>query len=365
MAVDLTLEGPQDQRRITVAFRIILAIPHLLFASVLGALALVLIVIGWFAALFTARLPPGIHDVLGRILQYMAKVYGYALLLTDRFPSFRLGADPDDPVVLEIDPPVRHNRAAVLFRAILQIWAWTVLQVVTSGLAAIVFVAWLITLVAGRMPPSAHLAIAAILRYQLRTYAYVGLLTSDYPGGLFGDRHHQPSTPIGTEPELPLSPRITRLVLPRAARNLVILAVALGLVLQVINVAVSFSGFGDLGTAVEIAQRDDRLEERVDTYLGQLQACERTRLPCSEETARMRAELDDLQVDLVSMDLPDRALDEIGQVAAVVGEMHHLLDELAVANDDLERQTLRFRFGDQYLVLSRRMQALYEAVLDR
>ena len=50
------------------------------------------------------------------------------------------------------------------------------------------FIAWLITLVAGRLPASFHQAFTAVVRYWARYYAYWWMLTPAYPGGLFGDK---------------------------------------------------------------------------------------------------------------------------------------------------------------------------------
>ena len=51
----------------------------------------------------------------------------------------------------------------------------------------VMFVAWLIVLVAGRMPRPLHEALAAAVRYHIRVTGYFLMLTARYPGGLFGD----------------------------------------------------------------------------------------------------------------------------------------------------------------------------------
>ena len=49
------------------------------------------------------------------------------------------------------------------------------------------FIAWLVTLFAGRMPASLHLAYVAVLRFLTRYTGYWYMLTPAYPGGLYGD----------------------------------------------------------------------------------------------------------------------------------------------------------------------------------
>ena len=51
----------------------------------------------------------------------------------------------------------------------------------------VMFVTWLIVLIAGRMPRPLHEAIAAAVRYHVRVTGYFLMLTGRYPGGLFGD----------------------------------------------------------------------------------------------------------------------------------------------------------------------------------
>src|SRR5690348_16842471 len=178
--------GPAPQSRLTVAFRIFLAIPQLIVLWLLGVAAGVITIIGWFGALFTGRLPVFAADFLTGYLRWLSRVYAYNYLLTDVYPPFTLD-DADYPVRLAVTPgPL--NRLAVLFRFFLLIPCWIVQAVVTYGaLTIFLFVTWLIVLVKGQMPDAIHQALAAVLRYQVRTLGFAMMLTSAYPGGLFGD----------------------------------------------------------------------------------------------------------------------------------------------------------------------------------
>ncbi len=70
--------------------------------------------IAWFAALFTARVPEGLHDFIAGYLRYATRVWAYATIVGDPFPPF--GSGGSYPVDLEVDPPVRQNRWTVFFR---------------------------------------------------------------------------------------------------------------------------------------------------------------------------------------------------------------------------------------------------------
>jgi len=186
--VQLVAVGPYKQRRLTVAFRLILIIPHAFVLFFLNLAGFVVSFLGWWGALFTGRLPGFAVTYLSGLARWNARVYGYLYLLTDVYPPFKFEDDPAYPVVIAIPPPGRLNRFAVFFRLILGSWANLVLSLVSYGASTIViFVAWLITLITGKLPTPLHLAFTALLRFQTRYYCYLSLLTPTYPGKLFGD----------------------------------------------------------------------------------------------------------------------------------------------------------------------------------
>jgi hypothetical protein len=141
--------------------------------------------------LFTGRLPVFAADFLTGYLRWLSRVYAYNYLLTDLYPPFTLD-DADYPVRLAVTSG-RLNRLAVLFRFFLLIPCWIVQAVVSYGaLTIFMFVTWLIVLVTGQMPDAIQQGLASVLRYQVRTLGFAMMLTSAYPGGLFGDPQAQP-----------------------------------------------------------------------------------------------------------------------------------------------------------------------------
>ncbi len=170
-----------------MAIRFILAIPHFIALYFLGIAALVVVVIGWFGALVTGRLPRFAATYLSGYLRWYSRVGAYLLLLTDEYPPFAFG-DAAYAVRLAVGSG-KLNRLTVLFRIILAIPAAIVSILLTSGFTVILlFIAWLTALIAGRLPASLHQAFAAVLRYTIRYYGYLYLLTGAYPAGLFGDK---------------------------------------------------------------------------------------------------------------------------------------------------------------------------------
>lgn len=86
--VDLEVAPPAEQSRLVTLFRLLLAIPAFLVAGVLGLVLRAIAVLGWFACLALGRMPEGMRNLGSYCLRYEAQTYGYAFLLTDRYPSF-------------------------------------------------------------------------------------------------------------------------------------------------------------------------------------------------------------------------------------------------------------------------------------
>jgi uncharacterized protein DUF4389 len=86
--VDVEIADPAEQSRLTIAFRLILAIPAALVSNVLQNVAWIVALLGWFLGVFTGRMNKGMEELLAYILRYQAQTYGYVLLLTQRYPSF-------------------------------------------------------------------------------------------------------------------------------------------------------------------------------------------------------------------------------------------------------------------------------------
>jgi Domain of unknown function (DUF4389) len=79
-----------SRNRLTVAFRIILAIPQFIVLAVLGLVAGVAMLIAFFAVLFTGHWPDGLRDFVVKVFRWNLRVQAYFLLLTDTYPPFAL-----------------------------------------------------------------------------------------------------------------------------------------------------------------------------------------------------------------------------------------------------------------------------------
>ena len=69
----------------------LLAIPHFIVLALLFLIAIIAVIIAWFAILFTGRYPRGLFDFVVGVVRWATRVWAYAILLvTDVYPPFSL-----------------------------------------------------------------------------------------------------------------------------------------------------------------------------------------------------------------------------------------------------------------------------------
>jgi Domain of unknown function (DUF4389) len=84
---------PNELNRWLPLVKWLLAIPHYIVLFFLGIAAVVVVIIVWFAILFTGEYPRSLFDFVEGVLRWQYRVYGYALILvTDQYPPFSLTA---------------------------------------------------------------------------------------------------------------------------------------------------------------------------------------------------------------------------------------------------------------------------------
>jgi hypothetical protein len=203
--VDVFVAPALDNRnRLTSAFRLLLALPHLILVGgpvagalswtwsgtggshvelgtvgALGAVAALAALIAWFAIVFTGRHPQGLWTLAAFYLRWRVRAVAYTALLRDEYPPF---GDGTYPAALEIDPPKEaRDRLSVALRPIIVlphviiVWALSMAWAVTS------IIAWFAILFTGRYPRELFDFATGVLRWSTRVEAYLLLLHDDYP----------------------------------------------------------------------------------------------------------------------------------------------------------------------------------------
>jgi hypothetical protein len=84
-------DAARDLNRWLPLVKWLLAIPHYIVLFFLWIAVIVVVIIAWFAILFTGRYPRGMFDFVESVFRWENRVIAYALLLvTDRYPPFSL-----------------------------------------------------------------------------------------------------------------------------------------------------------------------------------------------------------------------------------------------------------------------------------
>src|SRR5919204_2962457 len=178
--IRLVVNDDLRRTRLTVFFRLILAIPLILWGLLWFVIVVLAAIVNWFATLFTGRSPDGLHNFLSTYLRYATHVRAYFFLIADPYPRFT-GKPGTYPIDLEVDPPERQNRLTVFFRVILAFPAMFVTNILSNLSQLLAVFSWFIALVTGRVPEGIRNFAALALRIETQTYAYLMVVTGRYP----------------------------------------------------------------------------------------------------------------------------------------------------------------------------------------
>ena len=177
--IHLVVTDDLERNRLTVFFRLLLALPHLIWVAIWGIAVFFAVIAAWFVGIFTGRVPDGIHDFIATWVRYATHVNAYFSLAADPFPDF--GGAPGYPVDVVIAPPQKQSRLTIFFRGLLAIPAYIVLYLLGYVAQIVMFFAWFIALFTGHLHSGLRDVLVYWLRYAAQTYGYQLLLTQKYP----------------------------------------------------------------------------------------------------------------------------------------------------------------------------------------
>jgi hypothetical protein len=191
--VRIVVTDDLHRSRLTVFFRLFLAIPHYIWAVLIGTAVGVCVFVNWFILLIKGRTPDGLHDFIAGYIRYLTHLEAYFLLAANPYPGFYAIGEPTYPVDLEIDPPERQNRWKTGFRIFLAIPALLVASTLlfggprggsyfAGGIALLISgLAWWVAMIRGRIPRGMRDLLVFSLGYAAQMSAYVFLITDRYP----------------------------------------------------------------------------------------------------------------------------------------------------------------------------------------
>lgn len=177
----IEVDPPAPQSRLTVFFRIILAIPHAIIVQVLGVAAAVMTLIAWVAILATGKYPAGLYSFVLNVNHWQLRLNGYIFLLAGTYPPFAMGP-AEYPVRLTGEGELENrNRLTTLLRIIWLIPHIIILYFVQIAFAVVWVISWFAALFTGSVPAGMHNFMGGVLRWQTRVGVYAMLLTDEYP----------------------------------------------------------------------------------------------------------------------------------------------------------------------------------------
>jgi hypothetical protein len=191
--IRLVVTDDLSRSRLTVFFRFLLAIPHYLWAALIGSAVAVVVFVQWWVLLFRGRPAQGLHEFIAGYIRYATHIEAYVLLAANPFPGFYPMSGRPYPVDLEIDPPAPQSRWKTLFRLFLAIPATLVSSTLlwggprtgnyfSGGLAfSCAFLLWWVGLVRGRAPRGLRDFVTYCIGYGAQFSGYLFLVTDRYP----------------------------------------------------------------------------------------------------------------------------------------------------------------------------------------
>jgi hypothetical protein len=179
--------------RLSTFFRLVLAIPLIIFVVLLGGsfslglmpgtgvsfgLVALIFIVHVITVLVRGRPVRWVFDTMVAIQRFILRAYAYLLLVVDKYPPF----DGDWVAQFEVDFPTRiRRRQLVLWKLLLSIPHLVALLVLSFLVAVIVFIGWFAILFTGQFPRGLHDFVVGWLRWYARASAYWFSLTDDYP----------------------------------------------------------------------------------------------------------------------------------------------------------------------------------------
>ncbi|MGH3071568.1 MAG: DUF4389 domain-containing protein [Gaiellaceae bacterium] len=190
--VRVAIDDDGRRSRLTVLFRLLLAIPHIVWLVLWTVAVFLAAIANWFVALVRGRSASSLHRFLAAYVRYYAHVGAFLFLVANPFPGFT--GTPGYPIDVTVDGPERQKRWVTFFRFFLAIPALILNSGLGAALAIVGFLGWFAALVTGRMPTGLRNVGAFAVRYQAQTNAYWFVITDRYP-------HASPALRPPPEPE--------------------------------------------------------------------------------------------------------------------------------------------------------------------
>jgi len=190
------------RNKLTTAFRLVLAIPHLFLVGgigfsmvfrtrtdnvtslgpetgLLGFVAGVLAVVSWFTILISREHIAGIRAYTKFYVRWRVRALSYLMLLQDQYPPLGDAVYPSSVTI--VDPERARDRLSVGLRIVLAIPHFIVLVFLMTAFWMTTIAAWIAIVIGGRYPKGLYEFGVGALQWLVRVEAYLLLLIDEYP----------------------------------------------------------------------------------------------------------------------------------------------------------------------------------------
>lgn len=208
LPIRIVVTDDLERSRVTVFFRLLLVIPHLIVVLLWGLAAFVCAIVLWIALVFEGKAPRTVQEFVASYVRYATQVSAYLYLAAGPYPAF--GGAHGYPIDLEIDLAQRQPRRRVAARLVLALPTFLLITVLGGGLSGgssanvtstasggedwwlnawsvggvsttAAVLAWFAILARGRMPRGLRDLLAYCIGYTAHATGYFLLLTDRYP----------------------------------------------------------------------------------------------------------------------------------------------------------------------------------------
>src|SRR5579859_2297279 len=116
--VQLVVEDDLKRNRLTVFFRLLLVLPHIVWLILWSIAVFFAAILNWIVTLIAGRPGGSLHRFLSRYVRYVAHLYAYLWLVANPYPGF-VGEVGEYPIDLKLPEPAPQPRLKTLARIIL------------------------------------------------------------------------------------------------------------------------------------------------------------------------------------------------------------------------------------------------------
>jgi hypothetical protein len=163
-------------------------IPHGFMLALYGIALYFVIIIAWFAVLFTGKYPEGMFRFVEGYYRWYLRVMSYMMFMTDQYPPFTQDANPPNynAVEFSVEYPDSLSRGLLLLRLLFGYFYVLIphgimLAFYGIGVYFVIIIAWFAVLFTGKYPEGMFRFVEKYFRWWLRVGAYMSFMTDQYP----------------------------------------------------------------------------------------------------------------------------------------------------------------------------------------